>query len=347
MAKEIFFNAARSKAIEGNAIVSGLVDSNGRLILSKFSGQTIDAGNVKGDKGDKGDNSRYMLPDTSSGLQYIRIATLDSSVFGAHFQVIIAGLGQRTQINPIRRSTILLQASTRNTDTLGITRRAWIWGTNPSLKVFYRQIGSPTFEIWMRVTSYQNEASLTELSNWMTTINLDSVTATAPTSPDLTEIAIQDSDYSPQAIVSDRADAISDNAIIKGVLEPTYRFGNAKVKVDGVLSSTTYPWMSPYRPEASREVRLLKTASGFMISGQVDDGYAPITLSSNWRTYGDKGAGSWSAPPRAVKLPSGLIVLDGMLASNSAPADASVIGTLPVGFRPENNMIVPVESGLS
>lgn len=61
MANVTGLTAARMLAIEAACIVQGAVDLNGHLILTKYSGAQIDAGDVKGptgpkgDKGDKGD----------------------------------------------------------------------------------------------------------------------------------------------------------------------------------------------------------------------------------------------------------------------------------------------------
>lgn len=211
MAKEIFFNASRSKAIEDNAIVSGLVDANGNLILSKFNGQTVNAGSVKGPKGDP--------------------ATI---------------------------------------------------------------VSSPTAE-------YNTDGTIT-------------------------------------------VKAVDDSTFKTGVLEASYRAGKARVKIDGVLSSEAYSWLGRYDPYGSREVSLMRTASGWVITGQKEDGYARLEYGSNWSSYSDN-AGNWGGGAKAIRLPSGIVVLKGMLLSESAPADAQLIVTLPPGFRPDKTGLFPVEMG--
>lgn len=54
MATVTGFTAGRMLEIENNTVVSGLVDVNGRLILSKRSGEIINAGRVQGDPGPPG-----------------------------------------------------------------------------------------------------------------------------------------------------------------------------------------------------------------------------------------------------------------------------------------------------
>src|SRR4051812_39579423 len=54
MASVTTFTAARMQQIENTTVVSGLVNTNGHLILRDRVGNDLDAGYVKGDKGDQG-----------------------------------------------------------------------------------------------------------------------------------------------------------------------------------------------------------------------------------------------------------------------------------------------------
>jgi hypothetical protein len=49
------FTAARTLAIEANAIINGAINGSGQLILSRNNGTTINAGQVVGPTGAKGD----------------------------------------------------------------------------------------------------------------------------------------------------------------------------------------------------------------------------------------------------------------------------------------------------
>ena len=60
-----FFTAARMAAIEAASIVSGAVNGSGDLILTKFNGTTVNAGNVKGANGAPG------APGTSAPVNVI------------------------------------------------------------------------------------------------------------------------------------------------------------------------------------------------------------------------------------------------------------------------------------
>lgn len=142
--------------------------------------------------------------------------------------------------------------------------------------------------------------------------------------------------------------AIPDGAMIKGILDPNYMgYGPAKVKINGVLSTTAYEWLTPYNPSASRTVRLMKTGSTYLITGQTQEGYYDLMQSINaasWTTYLDSaGNGVFNEKIRAIKLPSGLVVLSGLLRGKGALANGSVIATLPPGYAPDNDLPIAVE----
>lgn len=345
MAKEIFFNAARSKAIEDNAIVSGLVDTNGRLILTKFNGQTVDAGSVKGPKGD---DARYPLPDNLSSVPaYIRIVTLDgfNSTNGANYNFELSGLGN---FGTAARSTILVHASQRGVN--GHSIKAWGWDLRPGVELYLKNQGDYLFEVWLKVPAYNISASLLELSGWRTTRNLDGKTSTAPS--DLVEVQISSAtpvssstaDYNSDGTITVKA--LDDASIKLGVLPAEYRGGPTKVKIDGVLSTVAYNWLGRYDPFGSRQVRLVRTSSGYLISGQVEDYSVPLAYNNaNWGPYSEGAAGTWTGGARATKLPSGIVVLGGMLVSTSAPPDSQIIAYLPPGYRPDKAGLFPVEMG--
>lgn len=350
MAKEIFFNAARSKAIEDNAIDGGFVDTNGKLILKRHNGVEFEAGDVKGPKGD---DARYPLPNVSGVKSYIRLATLDglNNSTGANYSAILSGLGSPTLP---RRTSVTFHATQRAADIFDL--KAWAHDLTPDTKIYSRKLGPYFYEVWLSNPPWQINAALIEIASWNALRNLDSLTTSPPSN--LSEIQIQDSDQgianspnvalvgdgSSGAPVSLRVRALDDPALPVGTLENSFRGGFAKVKIDGVLSSVPYEWASPYDPSGSRQVRLMRTSSGFVIAGQCEPNIGLIALNlSLFRNYGEFNAGSWASTPKAIKLPSGLITLNGMLASISAPPDGSVIGTLPPGFRPDYRVLLAVQ----
>lgn len=343
MASGIFFSAQRSQEIEDNAINSGFVDASGKLILVKHNGTQIDAGNVKGPAGD---NARYSIPSNSSLAGYIRLVTLDgvNSVTGASYNGLLSALGN---YGVLKRTTVLFHATQRGADQIDL--KAWGWDIQPSqIKLYTRKLGPYFYEIWMYQPGYSATGTLTELASWRAVRNLDSFTSVMPS--DLIEVPIVSSTpvTSPTATYNNdgtiTVKAIDDASIKTGILEARYRGGKARVKIDGVWSTEYYGWLNRYDPFGSREVSLMRTASGWVITGQKEDGYARLEYGSNWSSYSDN-AGNWSGGAKAIRLPSGIVVLKGMLLSGSTPADGQLIVTLPPGFRPDTPGLFPVEMG--
>lgn len=343
MAKEIFFNAARSKAIEDTTITSGLVDASGNLILKARNGVEQNAGNVRGPKGD---DSRFAIPYSGSTPGYIRLVTMDGfdPSNGANYNAFLSGLGNFGQR---RRTTILFHATQRGSDLVDL--KAWGWDLQSTdLKLYTRKQGPFLYEVWLKIPGYMSTGFMTELASWRTIRNLDSFTTTPPS--DLVEVTIASStpqssptaDYNFDGTITVKA--VDDSVFKTGILEATYRSGKARVKIDGVLSSQAYSWLNRYDPFGSREVGLMRTASGWVITGQKEDGSARLTYGSNWSSYSDN-AGGWFGGAKAFKLPSGIVVLKGMLLSASAPADGTLIAQLPNGFAPDSNTLFSVEIG--
>lgn len=318
MASVVLFNAARTQAIEDNAIVGGLVDSNGHLILSKHNGNTVDAGAVKGEKGD---GSRYPFPGVESGSQFIRLVTVDGGIVngGGHFHGMIAGLGQRTKINPILRTTLLFQMGVRGTDTVGYDLKAWAWNPNPNIKIYSRQVGPYLYEVWLLVTSYMNNASMTELANWNASINLDSVTVSTSPPSGLIEIPIIEA---VPNFATD-AEAVAATSDTKTISPKT---------LDTVVA-----------PTASRINRLFN-----LLRQDQDYPYDALDilplLQNNMKNYSTlvKTMGSVDySDPMAFKTVNGWVVFRGYIRHAAATVADILLFTLPVGWRPPQNMMFP------
>lgn len=129
-----------------------------------------------------------------------------------------------------------------------------------------------------------------------------------------------------------------------GTLDPEYRGGGmAKVKINGTLTSSALPWMTPYLPNKGREVKLLRLGGQWHIAGQTVDGEHMLSLSSSFVPYSHFfNNHEFDGVPRATKLPSGLVVLSGLIRSIGSTAAGHVIATLPEGFRPDRDVIYPL-----
>ncbi|QYC53805.1 minor tail protein [Microbacterium phage EugeneKrabs] len=122
--------------------------------------------------------------------------------------------------------------------------------------------------------------------------------------------------------------------------------GKTKVKVNGVLSTTEYPWLSNYSPQGSREVRLLKDREQWYISGQVSDDCYDLTLATNWYGYGTMSNDTTFNERITIRqLPSGLAVCTGLLRSGVAVAGGTTIATFPAHLAPSHTLILPVIQG--
>jgi len=72
-------------------------------------------------------------------------------------------------------------------------------------------------------------------------------------------------------------------------------------------------------------------------SGGGDSAWSSLSLASGWAW-----ANSSYSPPRYRKLSSGMVVVQGMIAwtgGGTGPSSTTLIGTLPVGYRPSYTQI--------
>jgi len=131
----------------------------------------------------------------------------------------------------------------------------------------------------------------------------------------------------------------------RGVLQSNYRGGAAKVYIDGVLSSVAYDWATPYDPGASRTVVLFRTGNTWIIAGQDNTGYEILPLNTAaFGMYADWANNSiYASKPKVIRLESGIVVLSGLINTIGAVADNTLMATLPVGTRPDTNLLFTVE----
>ena len=134
-----------------------------------------------------------------------------------------------------------------------------------------------------------------------------------------------------------------------GTIDQYYTAGPAKVLFDGetVISSRGYSWSSTYTPTAGERVYLLPVGQTYLIVGSITSAityprYYNLALNSGFTTYN-----SSFHNPSFTKTTSGLVKLTGLGANTNTGilANNTVIGTLPVGFRPPINMLFPAMSG--
>lgn len=144
--------------------------------------------------------------------------------------------------------------------------------------------------------------------------------------------------------ISAQVRALPPGALVKGLLPATYRGGPSKVKVAGVLSSVEYSWMTPYVPGASREVNLMKVGTSFVIMGQTNESYVPLELDhavARIYPYALSDA-NFSTMARAQKTTAGIVTLSGLIRTTGANVAGATVTTLPVGYRPDKELLMPV-----
>lgn len=104
-------------------------------------------------------------------------------------------------------------------------------------------------------------------------------------------------------------------------------------------------WMRPYVPNGSRQVWLMRVGGEWKISGQDDGDRAPITYGAGWRTYNDSAGDRAWAPGTSHRLPSGIVLVSGLLRKTTAVTNGEVIGTLVPGHRPDREMLFGINNG--
>ncbi|MFJ3393971.1 siphovirus ReqiPepy6 Gp37-like family protein [Leifsonia aquatica] len=129
-----------------------------------------------------------------------------------------------------------------------------------------------------------------------------------------------------------------------GTIDPFYTSGLPRVMFDGDdgYSSKGYPWVYPYSPMPRDRVVLASTREGsFVIQGLYMDAVSkpiqlPLQLANDWSTYD----AIWHAGS-LTKTTEGIVSLAGLIKGGTL-ANGTVIGQLPQGFRPDYDLVVPV-----
>jgi len=143
-----------------------------------------------------------------------------------------------------------------------------------------------------------------------------------------------------------------------GYLDGWYRGGGpAKVRIgslDNALTTTGLTWRTPYIPNKGRVVSLVWNGTTWEIAGQPEvaaDGSGFYNLldsvnSNAWGTYNTATmTRSYNETIGATRLPTGLIMLTGLLYKTGTINSGDVICTLPPICRPGRAVILSVNYG--
>ena len=120
-------------------------------------------------------------------------------------------------------------------------------------------------------------------------------------------------------------------------LEPSYRGGpTASVEFEGWEGLVgPFEWLNPYEPTGSREVVMVKFEGTWMVQQQRRGSRHVLQLGSNWLPYNERTVVADWRLPYAELLPSGYVILSGLLHSRTTPGADQIIGYLPEGMRPD------------
>lgn len=359
MATVTGFTAERMLEIENNTVVDGDVVGD-NLILKTLDGTEIDAGSVRGPKGDTG---VYTIPASLTGTPtYLRLATINgvSASTGAHLSFLISGLGQ---IASDKRATILVHVGQRGSNQISV--KTWGFGLEDAvtpITLYTKQVAEFQFELWALFSNYQFSSGIALLSIQNSELVLDSLRTVAPASI----VAVSISRMGRIANTGETLTGTSDSIVVtpyslkaaiddqyaSALLDPAY-IGPGPARVSflpaGSLSTEAYEWVGEYKPWGNRVVNMRRRGSTWVIEGANSEtglgGKVAIPLLNNWVTYNDRNASPpfrWTTP-RAQRLVSGIVILSGLIGYGSV-ASGTVIGMLPVGHRPDTDMLFPINN---
>lgn len=144
----------------------------------------------------------------------------------------------------------------------------------------------------------------------------------------------------------------------QALLDPTYIGpGPARVSVlpSGTISDDFYEWRGSYLPWGNRVVNMIRVDGRWFIdghsqtgmdfpSGDGRGGIVGLPLINNWKNYSQYTGSFQYTEAQAQKLPSGIVVLSGLVGDGTITL-GTVITTLPPGYRPDTDILLPTLNG--
>ena len=325
---------ARMLAIEAGTVVDGEVDVSGHLFLTRHDGTIIDAGNVVGPTGPPAPSFGSGGAVNNDTAKYIRIAQVDGLNDSNGAQMVIDFTGGQN-FGQIYNYSATIHFNQRGANLI----RADVYEEtqyNKGIVWYTRKLSTYVYELWVYIPAWAGAVKVEPRQKWHGEVMYDPIQTTAPSPLSTSTVFVHNASL-----------YLETETVVDAVLPAAYRGGPTQVKINGVLSSETYDWLTPYIPGASRTVKLKKIGSTWYITGQDQKGYYSLPINrTNWQTYAESTASTvFSTKARATRLSSGIVSLSGLLRSKGSPANGSVIATLPVGCRPDTPGIFSVEHG--
>lgn len=209
-------------------------DSGGKIFVASATnnGQAVNKAQMDAADALKADSTevtrRYSFtPGSSSGQRrYIRLMTVDgqSSSGGGNAQFFLTGTGD---YGGIARGTYLVHLAQRGSDNISV--KAWGWNHDSTLdkvELYTKQLSPFIFELWARLADWNFIHELHMLGSKNITMNLDSITTTAPEDMSA-QYTIIDYDTALTQQVSRTGDTMSGNLDILGGATTEFRVGNS------------------------------------------------------------------------------------------------------------------------
>lgn len=116
-----------------------------------------------------------------------------------------------------------------------------------------------------------------------------------------------------------------------------------------------FEWKGTYFPWGSRVVNMVRRNGTWFIEGHTAEtlnpdktqglgGISTLPLANSWRSYTLVNGVPTFTDPMVQRLHTGIVVLSGLIQGGTITS-GTVIATLPVGFRPDTFMMMPVLNG--
>lgn len=161
---------------------AGAAQADATQALADAAAAQTTANSAQADADVRAEQQVVFITNDAPNRRWFRVATIDgiNTNSGASFHAFLGPTGNFGNQN---RGTILISFTQRGSNSTQV--RAWGFGADDVQEAFELhtvQISEFVFELWCRASSFTRAQSITVLGGYSFTINMDSVTSTAPVS---------------------------------------------------------------------------------------------------------------------------------------------------------------------
>lgn len=358
------FGLVTSSGIHGSTIVKEELVVNG-VTIPEASSLVVDMSGTITASG-KATDSRNRIGTKAANIPVLAYVPPQVTAFevlrsnsagvaqddGSYLKLVLSAAVQSLIVASTQKNAMTIVLKTKPKNGVWTTRNTITPGLTYNTSVLIS--GGATYPA---STSYSVRVEITDKTG--STYIAETTVATGTVTLDLNDTKVGVGKFWEQGVLDVAGDIYTDGVKVSvvghlhetvkfGVLDPGYvGGGSAKVILNGSLSENKFVWATPYIPNQTRTVSMVRSEDTWYIGGQTDPDLFifPLELSS-WDAYANTNNSAIFDPlPRATKLPSGLVVLAGMLHGYGTIAPDSLIATLPEGLRPEYRVVHLVLQG--